>query len=183
MTTLQLRSLRVEDEDTFRKAVNEFKRHEPNWTFAFDFGDSQCFTDYVEMLERWKVGKDLPKKFVPNTFLVGVVGKEIVGRVSIRHVLNDFLERYGGHIGYGVIPSCRNLGYASDMLKQVLSEACSLDMSRVLITCDDGNTASMKVIEKNGGILENIVSGDEIDIPKRRYWITIEKPSMNEAFI
>ncbi len=103
MPELKLRTLRVDDETAFRKAVNEFKRVEPDWSFAFGYDNRPVFSNYVEMLERWRQGKNLPGHFVPNTFLVGIVGDEIVGRVSIRHVLNDFLKRYGGHIGYGVI--------------------------------------------------------------------------------
>ncbi len=176
LVDLQLRSLRIEDENTFRKAVHEFKQLESDFSFAFNYSDSLCFSNYVEMLKRWREGKDLPQEYVPNTFLVGIVENNIVGRVSIRHVLNDFLELYGGHIGFGVVPSQRNHGYASEMLKQAISEANSLGISKILITCDEGNIASTRVIEKNGGIFENTVIRTETDIPKRRYWVTIEEP-------
>jgi len=43
----------------------------------------------------------------------------------------------------------------------------------VLVTCDDGNIGSIKTIENNGGVLEDIVSGPDLDKPKRRYWIDI----------
>jgi predicted acetyltransferase len=39
------------------------------------------------------------------------------------------------------------------------------------VTCDDDNVGSIKTIEKNGGVLESIVSGPDSDTPKRRYWI------------
>ncbi len=171
---LQLRMLLEEDEKTFRKAVLEFKDIEPDWEFAFGFDESISFSHYVEMLKQWRVGENIPNDWVPNTYLVGVVENEIVGRVSIRHALNDFLERYGGHIGYGVVPSRRNNGYASEMLKQALSEAAVLGLHEVLVTVDDDNIASIRVVEKNGGVLENIVTGTGSDGPKRRYWITID---------
>ena len=176
LADLQLRSPRVKDENSFREAVSEFKQVDPDFSFAFNFDESLCFSNYVDMLERWKKGKDLPENFVPNTFLVGVVGDEIVGRVSIRHRFNNFLERYGGHIGYGVIPSKRNLGYATKMLKLALLEAKALGIGKVLITCDEGNIASMRVIEKNGGVFENVVTGPEVELPKRRYWIIVKEP-------
>jgi len=44
-------------------------------------------------------------------------------------------------------------------------------LERVLVTCDDDNVGSIKTIEKNGGVLESIVTGPDVDKPKRRYWI------------
>ena len=41
----------------------------------------------------------------------------------------------------------------------------------MLVTCDDDNIGSIKTIENNGGVLEDIISGPELDKPKRRYWI------------
>jgi predicted acetyltransferase len=43
----------------------------------------------------------------------------------------------------------------------------------VLITCDDDNVASARVIEACGGHLERVVPGGESDdgTPFRRYWI------------
>lgn len=51
-----------------------------------------------------------------------------------------------------------------------------LGMERALITCDDDNVGSARVIEKNGGVLwdrlENNVGGRPVIT--RRYWIEIK---------
>jgi predicted acetyltransferase len=50
-------------------------------------------------------GVNLPSpNHVSSTFLFAFVGDRIVGRASIRHSLNEFLQRVGGHIGYVVVP-------------------------------------------------------------------------------
>ena len=36
--------------------------------------------------------------------------------IQLRHCFNDYLERYGGHIGYSVRPDERRKGYAAWML-------------------------------------------------------------------
>ena len=172
---LKLRSLRPDDEASFINAIAAFKNETPPFEFAFDFDESIPFTEYIKKLERWSLGKDLPNKFVPNTFLVGIVDNQIVGRLSIRHRLNDFLERIGGHIGYGVIPSCRRQGYAAKMLRQAFPLCYYLGINKVLITCDFDNIGSQKVIEKCGGIFEGLTNDSQLRIPKRRYWINIEK--------
>ena len=170
---LKLRHLHPGDESSFKNALDLFKDETPPFEFAFDFDESAPFIAYIQKLERWSLGKDLPDKFVPNTFLVGVVDQRIVGRLSLRHRLNDFLERIGGHIGYGVIPGCRRKGYATEMLKQAFPICSSLGIRRVLVTCDTDNLGSRKVIEKCGGIFENLTGESQLKVQKRRYWIDI----------
>jgi predicted acetyltransferase len=46
-------------------------------------------------------------------------------------------------------------------------------LRRILVTCDDDHIGSIRTIEKNGGILENVVVGPDLSKPKRRYWIQV----------
>ena len=134
------------------------------------------FRRYLEVLEEQEQGINLPSpQHVPSTFLFAFVGARIVGRASIRHSLSEFLERVGGHIGYVVVPEFRRQGYATAILRlslQIAREKCR-GTDRILVTCDDDNLGSIRTIEKNGGVLENIVSGPDVDKPKRRYWIDV----------
>lgn len=163
--------LRTEDEWSFRRAVEEFERETPPWQFAFGFDGASAFSDYVKQLEEHSRGVGVPDNFVPNTFFVGIVDGVVVGRLSLRHTLNDFLARFGGHIGYGVVPSQRRRGYATEMLRQAIPSCASLGIERALISCDEHNVASRKVIEACGGIFERIVDCQDSGIPKRRYWL------------
>jgi predicted acetyltransferase len=130
------------------------------------------FRRYLEVLAEQERGENLPANHVPSTFLFAFAGTRIVGRVSIRHALNPYLERFGGHIGYVVVPEYRRQGYATAILRQSLQVARQkLGLKHVLVTCDDDNVGSIKTIEKNGGVLESIVTGPAGEKPKRRYWI------------
>ena len=168
---LELRPLRDEDEKPFKRAVEEFKNETPPWGFAFQFDSSARFSSYVRKLENWSRGSGLPERFVPNSFYVGVVAGEIVGRISLRHRLNDFLARIGGHIGYGVIPSQQRRGFATQMLRASLPICAGLGIEKALVTCDVDNVGSKKVIENCGGIFEGISDCPELEVQKRRYWI------------
>jgi len=127
---------------------------------------------YLEVLEQYARGRGLPPDHVPATFLFAFDASRIVGRVSIRHQLNEFLLRVGGHIGYVVVPEFRRRGYATAMLRQSIEYAYrSLGIARVLVTCDDDNLGSIRTIERNAGVLEDVVTGPDLDKPKRRYWI------------
>ena len=130
------------------------------------------FARYIAVLAQRARGEDLPADHVPSTFLFAFDGPSIVGRVSIRHELNDFLLRVGGHIGYVVVPEFRRRGYATKMLRESIDIAHrGLGITRILVTCDDDNVGSIRTIEKNGGRLEDVVTGPELIKPKRRYWI------------
>jgi predicted acetyltransferase len=108
---------------------------------------------------------------------------KIVGRSSIRHELNDYLLNVGGHIGYAVATPYRNQGIATEILKQSLKYCRDvLKLERVLVTCDDNNIGSYRTIEKNNGILENLVFAKSESVATRRYWIDlIPKVSLREA--
>jgi predicted acetyltransferase len=95
----------------------------------------------------------------------------LIGVISLRHTLNDFLLRAGGHIGYGVRPSMRRRGHASAMLAAVLPRAGKLGLARVLVSCYKENIASARTIQKNGGVLENEIEEDGRTV--QRYWIEL----------
>ena len=166
---LVLRPLRAGDEAQFRAGHAAMAGEGFGFGLAFDPGLE--FDAYLRALDDQQAGRNLPERFVPHTFLVAEAAAEIVGRVSIRHELTDFLLRQGGHIGYAVLPGHRRRGYATEMLRQSLGIAARLGIGRVLVTCDDDNAGSAAVIEANGGRLENVVATGAGHPPKRRYWI------------
>lgn len=171
--SLELRQLRDTDEVAFRTAVREFEAEVPPWQFAFEFEDADSFSGYVRMLENWSRGENISERFVPNTFFVGVVDGVIVGRLSLRHRLNEHLKREGGHIGYGVVPSHRRRGYATEMLRQSLPHCARLGIAQALLTCDVDNLGSRTVIERCGGVFDRITDYPDMPVQKRHYWITV----------
>ena len=100
-----------------------------------------------------------------------VEGDRVLGAIALRHELNDFLLRAGGHIGYGIRPPARRRGLATWALGRMLGEARVLGLDRVLIICEVNNIASAKTIERYGGVLED-VRDTELGT-MRRYWIKI----------
>lgn|SRR5487761_2069842 len=124
------------------------------------YDENQSWPEYLQRLENLSRGENVPEGWVPSTFLVAEVNGCIVGRVSIRHELNENLAAGGGHIGYGVRPAYRGRGYATEILRRALAIVRDLGVEKALITCDDQNIGSRKVIEKCGGVLENIVEND-----------------------
>jgi len=167
---LVLRIPTPDEEEEFLHAHRATSPDVPNFLHGYD--DAMPFGRYLEMLVEQARGEQLPPGYVASTFLFAFAGTRIVGRVSIRHALNPFLERFGGHIGYVVVPEFRRRGVATEMLRQALDIAREeIGLTRVLVTCDDDNVGSIRTIEKNGGVLENVVTAPDLATPKRRYWI------------
>jgi len=105
---------------------------------------------------------------VPMSTLWYVEGDTYLGTVIIRHELTPALTERGGHIGYHVAPLHRRRGYATAMLAEAIAYGREhLGLHDVLITCDEFNEGSRRVIEANGGVLENILDGE------CRYWIRV----------
>jgi RimJ/RimL family protein N-acetyltransferase len=89
-----------------------------------------------------------------------------VAAIIVRHRLTPELTRHGGHIGYHVAPRHRRQGHATAMLAGAIGHSRdSLGLTRLLLTCAEPNLASRRVIEANGGVLDNILEGE------CRYWI------------
>lgn len=167
--TLVLRPPTLADVNAFKQIAGTEIRD--NQTFLLNYTPGMSFEDFVQICDDHSQGKNLPPNYVPATFFFGFVGNEIVGRLSIRWELNDFLTKVGGHIGYAVIPKQQGKGYATEMLKQALAICRKKGLDKVLLTCDDDNLASIRTIERAHGKLENIYEGPEVSTPKRRYWV------------
>ena len=170
-SNLTLRRPREDEEEEFRRAHRATSPDVPS--FLHYYVEGMPFRRYLEVLEEQEHGINLPSaRHVPSTFLFAFVGTRIVGRASIRHSLTESLEREGGHIGYVVVPEFRRQGHATTILRLSLQIARHKHgIGRCLVTCDDDNVGSIKTIERNGGILEDVVSGPDLAKPIRRYWI------------
>ena len=126
------------------------------------------YTDWMDFENRLK-----KKGWVPSEVFLAVRAEDnkVVGIIDYRHPLTDFLLQYGGNIGYSILPSERQKGYATEMLALLLPICKEYGEEEVLLTCNKANQASKRAIIKNGGVLENEVCGEHGVI--ERYWIKL----------
>lgn len=110
--------------------------------------------------------------WVPNSvyFLYSESKDKLIGAVDIRHRLNRHLMKYGGHIGDGIRPSYRGLGFGKLILELALQECIKLGINNVLICCNKNNIPSKRAILSVGGTLKNTVI-DEDGEEMERYWV------------
>jgi len=169
---ISMRRLGLNDQVAFERATNLWDHSNTGFRWMKP-AEGQSYADFVQNLQDQADGVNLPEGWVPCTTLYAFIGEDLVGRVNVRHQLNEFLLNFGGHIGYGVVPPFRGRGIATYLLGVGLEEARRHGIERALVTCDENNYASARVIEKHGGVFENHFDpGGGVPL-KRRYWIEV----------
>ena len=120
----------------------------------FKYEDYVDFLKYLEDISLWKI----PGRVKASFYFLLWDDTKILWAIEIRHNLDSpILRDFWWHIGYGVRPDERSKWYATQMLALWLQEAKKLWIEKVLISCHPDNTASQKVILKNGWVYEKTV--------------------------
>ncbi|MEV0027858.1 GNAT family N-acetyltransferase [Nocardia sp. NPDC050793] len=162
---VRLRLLGQGDEQQFLSVRSRLQAD--GFTFAKDYRGP--WVAYLDRLDRTRRGIDLEPDAVPSTFLMAEdTTGQIIGSSDIRHMLTDKSMRWGGHIGYVVVPDRRGQGIATEILRQTLPLAKDLGIVQARMTCRTDNVASRRVITACGGELDTITS-DGIC----QYWLPI----------
>lgn len=144
---------------SFAQALKEFEASGIRgfWNTGISFED---IDSYIRVVKQYSKGEGLPEGWVPSTTFWLIDNGEFVAHLNVRHSLNDYLRKVGGNIGYAVRPSRQKMGYGSKILELALPKVRELGILRPLVTCDESNVASRKIIEKNGGVLRDSVDVD-----------------------
>ena len=130
------------------------------------------FDAYVDKLTAHSRGEGLRPDRVPQTTYWLVEGDRVLATANLRHRLLPLLEERGGHIGYNVRPSQRRKGVGTLLLAETLVKARLMGLRKVLVTCVEGNVASARVMEKNGGVFTRRSYPEELNgKAELLYWI------------
>ena len=145
------------------------------WPLAIKYHTEEYFNNMIKELEQSERG-ETSGGYAPTTtyWLYDEDENKILGASNLRHYLTEEGIKYWGHIGYGIRPSERKKGYATELLKLTMLEAKKKNIDKVLLGAYTGNIGSWRVMEKCNGKLENIVIEEETGLPIKRYWIDIE---------
>ena len=109
--------------DTFLAGMSEFSSMDQDmiWERRLASGD---FEGYLRVVDAWTRGEEIPPGWVAvSTFWLIDDDAEYVGSTNVRHILNDYLRDYGGHIGYTIRPTRRRQGHGTEICRLALIEA------------------------------------------------------------
>ncbi len=169
---MELVTLTSEMETCFQHFYYDFVANDPSNADFYADG-IRDFPSYLQQLDDHRLGLNLPEDYVPcSSYWLMDDERNLVGAIRLRHHIdNEFLASECGHIGYDIAPSFRRRGFGTVMLALVLPEAAKLGINMVLLTADEDNWGSRKVIEANGGELEGVVQGKVFPGMLARYWV------------
>ena len=160
MDGLKLVFPKIEYKEKAIDYINEFYEYgsEINGSGSLDsFLKESSYEVWLENVLKHVDIANIQEPSVPSLtyFCVRESDNKIIGMVNIRLVLNDYLRKEGGHVGYSVRPTERRKGYATEILSEAVRICRKIGINKVLVSCDKENIASAGVIKKCGGVLKN----------------------------
>lgn len=171
----------------FADEMEDFRDEYINWGEENIYGSALLgsFEDIAEwftFIDTLGSRKTAPSYYMPSTpFIAFRMSDGIpVGMIEIKHELNDYMSKHGGHISYSVRPSERRRGYGKRMLAMVLPYAKLLGHSKVLVVCHTDNEPSRRTILADGGVYEQTYFSELDNIYNENYWIRTTPASTAE---
>lgn len=134
---------------------------------------AERFDDILSEIAAAKDPATAPAGVLPYEDLWLMDDESWIGLLTLRLQLNEQFLHTGGHIGYVIRPSKRRCGYGTALLHLGLDHAHERGLEKVLLTCNETNSGSRKIIEANGGRLENAVVVTGQEGKQLRYWIDL----------
>lgn len=166
---LRLEIPNTSHEKEYMEMIKEWRGLEGTSTWPSRLFAGENFQDFLI-----EIRKDVVDNYrgVNSTLFFLMEEDKILGAIQVRHHIDHpNLKEAGWHIGYGIRPKERRKWYATKMLELWLIEAKNLWINKILISCDDDNIASEKVIINNGWIFRKEVEKDWELL--KTYWITL----------
>ncbi len=167
------REFSKEDNGKLFELIKEVKEYDGNFEGIDDIRNVTDYDMFLKDLERRKHQNRIKPDYSPQTTFGAFDDEKLVGVFVVRHALKGRLVNHGGNIGYFVRPSERKKGYGKQVLSLSLEKAKEIGLEKALVTCRVDNIGSAKVIEANGGVLENEYYDEGMNKTFKRYWITI----------
>ena len=171
----------IEYKKQAKEMMEEARKYDadnPNiWAGYSSMQNCNTYEEWLEKLDADLDFKNIKPGRVPAAtyFLLRKSDNKIIGIINIRYELNEYLENFGGHIGYSIRPTERRKGYGRKQLLLALEKCKEININKVLITCREANKGSAKVIECCNGIYEDTRFNEKENDNFKRYWIKLEK--------
>jgi predicted acetyltransferase len=174
---MEIEEISEKNAPAFLAMIEDYKENDPT-TFSEFYDRPWSAKEFAKFAKECAKQKQdwrpaAKKTSVTRYVMPGKFG-EILANAVMRFPLDETLEIDGGNIHVDVSPKLRRHGYGSYCLALMLFEAVRAGLRRVLVTCREDDLGARKMIEKNRGVLEDVVASTREDRKGARiarYWI------------
>lgn len=173
----------IEDEDILKDYVKE---HYDSGENKISASMGLATMDYREWVEKINRLTEMPEDDWGRSYLYLVCFNDhLVGLINIRWEMSEELCNIYGNIGYGVRPSSRRMGFATEMLRHGLQICKEKGLQYAITGCVKDNIASARTMLRCGGQLIRETDATEYKpgIMKQYYrFRLIEEPQIPEVW-
>lgn len=163
---MKFRLPELKDKEIIKLYIEEHYSHNEKSLSASNKLTSMYFEDWIKKIHNNVCipDKEWGKSLI---YLAFDDNDNLIGLLSVRYNLPKEKVMEFGHIGYGVRPSQRRKGYATQMLKYALEECKKYGLNKVIVGCYKENKGSAKTIIKNNG---KLIKEKDIVLDINDYW-------------
>lgn len=171
---IYLKAANFEDIEKEWAFVHDTPLNENGFENNFSGIERKDFDQALQIIINNSKGLDLPKGYVPQTVYYlwcdnpedftnsspcPVPAKNfpiIIGEFNLRHHLCESLINGSGHVGQFIKKEFRGMGFCTKGLQLLIEKARQIVPEEELyMHCNSNNTASLKVMLKNGGVIHH----------------------------
>lgn len=174
---IELRELKNDDYEAYQEMYQEFIQAKSD--LIPDVLELPCETklDYANILEelqKRRNGEHEDLDWYENAYyFLAWDNNTAVGVGCIRHNLTQKGYEIWGNIAYGVRPSKRRKGYATQIAEKLIEKCASLNMKEVILCHYEDNIISPKIFQKIGASYTNDTISTVSDKKIKRYQIQL----------
>ena len=171
----------IKYKEQVKEMMEEARKHDANnqdiWAGYSSMQKCKSYEEWLQKLDEDLDFKNIKPGRVPAATYFSVRKKDnkVIGIINIRYELNEYLENYGGHIGYSIRATKRRKGYGRKQLLLALEKCKEIHINKILITCIEDNIGSEKLIKSCGGIYEDTRYSEKENNNFKRYWIDLRE--------
>lgn len=164
----------ISHKNKYEEMINEWINYSGRLHPAALNNNSADYETWLKWIEEDRRYETCPEGSPPQTLYFCMENDEIIGAVTIRDYLNAKTIIDGGYIGFGVRPSKRRMGKATEILRLAIQTVYDMGVFEILLTCAEDNIGSERMIQKNGAKYERTIK-DENGISVKHFWLRRSK--------
>ena len=141
----------ITDQNAWLDFVREARKFYPEAT-PLGFKEERDFKPWLDKIIQLNLGNSLTNGETPTSTFFMYVDTRLVGYLTIKR--KSYNQNSVGQVYINIRPSDRKKGYGTYFLKEGLNKCKAINIHQVIMSCPEESIGGARLIEKNGGVLQ-----------------------------